>query len=389
MKRDESNLQNIEENQQDDEESREMPSVNSTKRSSNGPLQKLLILILAVAVIIALAAVNGLFGKKEAKKGPERVERVGSNLPPPPDLPKEPEKPKEPAVPLAPVKPTVIETGRLVPPPPPPPMRTTQEKRPPTPDERKMQPNLVAFSGGKAGQQATQGQQNIAGARASLDGGEQADDLSAKLKAAKVMGSRASVLHDRTFFVTQGQFLDCVLETAIDSTVSGMVRARLSKNVYSADGRMILLERGTKIVGQYQRGMKQGEARLFVLWTRAETPQGVLINLDSPGTDELGRAGFDGYIDTHFWARFGSAIMFSMIDDVGSYLIDLAKEQNGNNTQQLNLTSTGDTAKQTAGIALEHSINIPPTLRKNQGDAISIFVARDLDFRGVYAIDFE
>lgn len=36
--------------------------------------------------------------------------------------------------------------------------------------------------------------------------------------------------------------------------------------------------------------------------------------------------------------------------------------------------------------ALQNSVNIQPTLRKNQGELVSIFVARDLDFSTVYKV---
>ena len=39
-----------------------------------------------------------------------------------------------------------------------------------------------------------------------------------------------------------------------------------------------------------------------------------------------------------------------------------------------------------AGIAVQNSINIPPSLRKAQGAEVSIFVAQDFDFPGVYGL---
>ncbi|TIL78563.1 MAG: type IV secretion system protein VirB10, partial [Mesorhizobium sp.] len=39
---------------------------------------------------------------------------------------------------------------------------------------------------------------------------------------------------------------------------------------------------------------------------------------------------------------------------------------------------------QAVDTTLRATVNIPPTLKKNQGDAVSIFVARDLDFSDVY-----
>jgi type IV secretion system protein VirB10 len=49
-----------------------------------------------------------------------------------------------------------------------------------------------------------------------------------------------------------------------------------------------------------------------------------------------------------------------------------------NNTQQ--------TGNEMASKVLEGTINIPPTLTKNQGERVSIFVARDLDFSSVYGL---
>jgi type IV secretion system protein VirB10 len=47
------------------------------------------------------------------------------------------------------------------------------------------------------------------------------------------------------------------------------------------------------------------------------------------------------------------------------------------NSFQSNGTNVADTA-------LQATINIPPTLEKDQGDNVAIFVAKDLDFSDVY-----
>src|SRR4029078_5436798 len=109
---------------------------------------------------------------------------------------------------------------------------------------------------------------------------------------------------------------DCTLETAIDSTLPGMTTCITATDTFGTDGRIVLLERGTKLVGETRGQVQQGAARLFVLWSEARTPTGVVIPLASPGTDELGRSGLQGKVKRHCFERFGAAILISVIDGV-------------------------------------------------------------------------
>ena len=124
----------------------------------------------------------------------------------------------------------------------------------------------------------------------------------------------ASVLPTRRFLLAKGAFIDCTLETAIDSTLPGMTTCITATDTFSADGTVVLLERGTKLVGETRGQVQQGSARIFVLWTEARTPTGVVVPLSSPGTDELGRSGLPGEVNRHFWDRFGAAILLTVIN---------------------------------------------------------------------------
>ena len=188
--------------------------------------------------------------------------------------------------------------------------------------------------------------------------------------------AKASRLPDRHYLIIAGASIPCTLQTAMDTATPGYVSCLIGQDVYSDDGAVILMEKGTKVLGEYRSGIKQGQSRLFVLWTRAVTPAGVAITLASPATDALGRAGFDGALDTHFWDRFGGALLLSIIDDSAAAVATHA-DPNG---ETLRVPSDA------AGVALQNSINIPPSLKKAQGSQVSIFVAQDLDFSTVYAV---
>jgi type IV secretion system protein VirB10 len=187
---------------------------------------------------------------------------------------------------------------------------------------------------------------------------------------------RASRLPNRNFLIVAGAAIPCLLQTAMDTATPGFVSCLIPRDVLSDNGRVVLLEKGTKVLGEYRSSLKQGQKRLFVLWTRAVTPAGVAIRLESPAADALGRAGFDGDLDTHFWDRFGGALLLSIVDD-GSYA--LAGQAGA-------ASNTARVPSDAAAVALQNSVSIPPSLRKAQGSEVSIFVAQDFDFSGVYGL---
>lgn len=203
-------------------------------------------------------------------------------------------------------------------------------------------------------------------------------ELATKLVPTQVTAVTATVLKNQPYLLTRGTQIQCTLLTAIDSTLPGPISCKLPYDVIGKTG-LTLLDRGSIVTGETGGSMNQGQNRLFALWSRVETPQGVVISLDSPGADPLGRVGFDGDVDNHVLARIGGALLLSIVQGGMQVASSAVSPQGGT---QLNFGGT----ESAVGEALRGSVNVRPTLRMNQGDLVSISVIRDLDFKPVYEL---
>lgn len=191
--------------------------------------------------------------------------------------------------------------------------------------------------------------------------------------------AHATQIPNLASLISQGTMIPGILETAIQSDLPGMVRAIVSENVYGHDGSYILIPKGARLIGRYRSGLVRGQTRVFVIWNRVLRQDGVSVNIGSMGTDDLGRSGLAGDLDTHFFERFGSSILLSLIDAGLQIGVSSLGDQN---SATVALESGSDFSK-SAEIALENSIAIPPTIRVDQGKRIKVFVAKDLDFSEV------
>jgi len=309
---------------------------------------------------------------KDKAKGEMVLRPLGRVEPPPPSpaaleglLGEAPEEPPPPDIPEAWLRPAVESAPNYG-------SRPPAEK---SPEELRQERLLAgaAFSAATrstaAGATAPQGQAGVAG-----------EEIEGFLRPSVTSAVSAKVLPTQRLLLPKGAFLDCTLETAIDSSLPGMTTCVLATDTFSADGSVVLLERGTKLVGETRGQVRAGSARVFVLWTEARTPKGVVVALASGGTDELGRSGLPGKANRHFFERFGAAILVSVID--GAVQAAAQAQGEGDDTVVVNPTSSSQVMTE----VLKSTISIPPTVVKPQGDRIAIVVARDLDFRTVYEL---
>lgn len=191
--------------------------------------------------------------------------------------------------------------------------------------------------------------------------------------------------------IAEGTMIPGILETAIVSDLPGQVRAIVSQNVNSFDGRRILIPTGTRLIGEYQSEITRGQKRIFVIWTRLIRDDGVTVRLNSIGADSLGRSGLTGRVDNKYRERFGSAILLSIVGAGASYLTGYGSGQafgsssgDADDAEALARETIAQTFSDMANQALSENLRIPPTISVPQGERIFVYVRQDLDFAALY-----
>lgn len=181
--------------------------------------------------------------------------------------------------------------------------------------------------------------------------------------------SVSPVRPDLSRFLGAGKLIPAVLETGIDSSRPGVVRAIVAEDVFSEDGSVVLLPRGSKMLGEFAASTGVGTRRVGIVWNRAMRSDGIAVPLVSPAADASGTTGLTGKVNLHFWERFGAALLFSLIDAAGD---------NANDDQSI-VVSSGSSAMSPG----QQIANIPPTITVKPGARVNAILTRDLDFGAV------
>lgn len=200
-----------------------------------------------------------------------------------------------------------------------------------------------------------------------IAGSSSAGDFAARIGGIGGGPATAQQSFDPATTISQGTMIPAILETAINTDVPGYVRAVVSQDVRSFDGARVLVPRSSRLVGQYQSGLQAGQRRAYVIWTTLIRPDGVSVNLASPATGFDGTTGLAGEVDSHFFERFGSAMLLSVIGGLTTIASGGASV----------ILGGGQSA---ASTALQQDGQRSPTVRVRQGEPIRVFTSRNLDF---------
>lgn len=360
------------------------PESGASPVGSRNALSRRKTLLLGTTMLACIGAMGWLIWRVEpGEKPPEaaplneaRVGEVGAPWRMPVPRPAAP--PEMPPIPVA-----VQPIARPMPTPPMPETRVFSAPRAP----RRTATSITAFevSGGAPEPQSQRSAEpaSSAGHAASAPG---QDALGDRLRAGDDMDTAvASMLPDRNLFITMGTPMACLPEQPINTDVPGPFRCKVQSPVYSTSGTVPLLDAGTWFVGRVSEQMRRGSQRAFAVMTRLETPQGCIVKLRAPVADQLGEAGLDGEVDTHFWERFKGLAAMAFLDAASQATATaaanaLASRNGGVSFNQFSNMGRG------LGQGFESDTNIPPTLRRNQAQPILVMAMQDLDMRPCYRL---
>ncbi|MBZ9671821.1 TrbI/VirB10 family protein [Mesorhizobium sp. ES1-3] len=178
------------------------------------------------------------------------------------------------------------------------------------------------------------------------------------------------------YVLQAGAVIPAALITGIRSDLPGQISAQVTENVYdSPTGRSLLIPQGTRVIGQYDNGIRSGQRRLLLVWNRLIFPDGRSIVLErQPGADEQGYAGLEDGVDYH-WGELFKAAALSTVLSVGA--------QAGSSDQDSDIvralrSGASDSVSHLGQRVVQRQLDVAPTLTIRPGLPVRVLVTRDL-----------
>jgi len=179
--------------------------------------------------------------------------------------------------------------------------------------------------------------------------------------------------------LSAGTVVRAALVTGLNSDLPGPVIAQVTEDVFdSASGRMLLIPRGSRLLGDYGNKVSFGQDRVLVTWSQLVLPDGRSVDLGGlPATDAQGYAGLHDRVDRH-WGRVLAGSAVSLVLAAASRL----GERDDEEALLAALRQGGaDAAEQVGSRLVDRSLDVQPTLAVRPGHPVRLVLTRELRLR--------
>jgi type IV secretion system protein TrbI len=229
-----------------------------------------------------------------------------------------------------------------------------------------MQPNLNSVTPGIASAAPTQND--------SAETKEERKEEGTNPAAAPIGAANAAA--GKTYVLFEGTILETVLINRLEGQFSGPVECLLSTDVYSNDRQHLLVQAGSKLLGETKKVDTFGQTRLAVVFHRILMPDGYSVNLDQfKGLDQIGDTGLRDQVNNHYLRIFGVSLAIGALGAIaeagtGGSLT----ESSGDLMRQGFAQSTAQSSAQ----ILDKFLNVMPTVTIREGHRVKVYLSGDL-----------
>ena len=189
--------------------------------------------------------------------------------------------------------------------------------------------------------------------------------------------SIASKAYDLSRIITTDSFIPAVMYTAVNSEIpSKTVLAIVESDVVGFHGTNILIPRGSKVEGVYEKIDNKHARRMQITWFKITRPDGIILKLDAESSDPQGASGLTGYLDQRLKDRYGGAILLSTINALAQLSV------RENDVRQLAaVESFGREFGTLTAQIIRENMNAMPIIMIRQGTRFNIRPYQNIYFR--------
>ena len=200
---------------------------------------------------------------------------------------------------------------------------------------------------------------------------------------------------DMSRMILRDKAIPAVIVRSIDSRYPSVpVTAIVERNVYTEDGRNIIIPSGSRVIGSMSGSPGTDRvAKMEISWNRLIRPDGSAFNFQGTSGDAQGRGGVSAYLDEMFLAKYGKPILTSSIMSALTYItatdeIVTTNASDGTVAQSDRAQAAQDARenfisdmKQIFKDLIDASSSTPPVVFVPSGTRVTIFASEDLWLR--------